>query len=206
MLARTQPARSTTPDRSTTPGSSRAERGRQRRHDPGHRLGVDRLGGTQLRRRRGRPGADEPADRDPLDLRPVDQAATGGTLGTPADDGRRGAERRPDEEAGLPDPVVAPRRAAVRPARALGSSRLDPELDLLDVREGGPEQPAGQRVEAGRVAGRQLEVDGGVAGPSGASRPLTLSSSARAEAVAVAESTIATRSPTCAAMSERSSG
>ena len=74
------------------------------------------------------------------------------------------------------------------------------------------------------IAGRELEMDGRLAharsggrgrragsaavprDEPGASRPLTLSSSASADAVAVAESTIATRSPTWAAITDRSSG
>ena len=51
VLARTQPARSTTPERSTTPGQLGPERRRQGRHDAVHRRGVRRLGGPQLGRR-----------------------------------------------------------------------------------------------------------------------------------------------------------
>ena len=68
VLARTQPARSTTATRSTTPGSSVPEVRAERRHDARHRRGV---GGP--RSRAARPGcsapgrAAQPRDRDVLD-------------------------------------------------------------------------------------------------------------------------------------------
>ena len=113
VLARTQPARSTTPDRSTTPGSGLPRAAERAGHDARHRLGVGRLGCPQLGRCQGPRGGAQPADGDPLDLRPVDEPAPGGLLGVPAGDGRGGAERGADQEAGLPDAVVAPRRPAL---------------------------------------------------------------------------------------------
>ena len=95
------------------------------RDDPRHRGRVLRLRGAQLvggQRPRRRPQA---ADRDPLGLRPVDEALAGGLLGAPAEDRRRGTQRRPDDEPGLPDAVVAPRllRRAAAAARRLAAAR-----------------------------------------------------------------------------------
>ena len=89
-----------------------AERRRQGRHDAGHRLGVGGLGGPQLGRVRvpGRCAAGRwrsarpPASRRGRAARPL--------LGAPAGDRRGGAQRGPDQEPGLPDAVVAPRRPA----------------------------------------------------------------------------------------------
>ena len=90
-----------------------AERGRQGRDDPRHRLGVGGFGGRELRGVERPAGGAQPGDRDPLDLRPVDQPALAGRpLGVAAGDGRGGTQRGADEEAGLPDAVVAPRRAS----------------------------------------------------------------------------------------------
>ena len=220
MLARTQPARSTTPERSTTPGSSAAERRRQgrARSGPSPRR-------RRARRRAARPASACPgaarsrADRDALDGRPVDEALAGDR-----------SARRPTTVAAAPsaEPTRKPacqtrssrhdgrrRRPAVR--TAVGHRAATRELDELDVGEGRPEQPAGEGVERLDVAGRQLAMRAAVAGGRaaaasavprrpGASRPLIASSSASADAVAVAESTIATRSPAIAAMTGRSSG
>ena len=166
MLARTQPARSTTPERSTTPGSSAPERGRQARHDPGHRLGVGGLGGAQLGGGRASPGA---ARSRPIAIRSTSGQSTrprrAAVLGAPADDRRRGAERRAEQEARLPDAVVAPRRAAVGAAghRASTAHRVGHrELDLLDVRER-RRRTAGWRAH-GTCRGRRSSAGGAVAG------------------------------------------
>ena len=112
VFARTQPARSTTRERSTTPGQLRAERRGQRRHDPRHRRGVGGLGARAARPRSSAPGAR--ASRAIAIRSTVGQSTRprrAAPLGAPADDGRRGRERGPDEEPGLPDAVVAPGRA-----------------------------------------------------------------------------------------------
>ena len=90
-----------------------AERRRQGGHDARHGLGVGRLRGRQLARRQGPSSRAEASDRDPLDLRPVDEA-TGARrpFGTAARDRGGGAQRRTKQEPDLPDAVIAPRRAA----------------------------------------------------------------------------------------------
>ena len=153
-FARTQPARSTTPDRSTTPGSSVAE-------------GLPTAAGTIVaiaaayagsvaRSSAGvsAPGADsEPADRDPLGLRPVDEAL------------RRAAcsARRPRTVAAAPSaeptrnpacqtPVVAP--GLLRGAAAsLGHG--SPRSDLRDRRHHGRRDRRRRRASSIR-----LDVDG----------------------------------------------
>ena len=166
VLARTQPARSTTPDRSTTPGSGLPSAADSAGHDARHRLGVGRLGGLQLGRRRACPVRQR--------SRPIAIRSTSGQSTSP----RRAAfsARRPATVAAAPsaEPIRNPAcqtrssrhdgRVAGRIAAADRSSRRssgrDRQLDLLDVGERRAEQPPGQRVERGRVAGRQLEVPG----------------------------------------------
>ena len=79
----------------------------------GHRLGVGGFGGAQLGRGQ---RARAPCASRAMAIRSTagqsTRPAARGPLRVAADDGRRGAERRPDEEAGLPDAVVAPGRAA----------------------------------------------------------------------------------------------
>ena len=149
------------------------ERGRQRRHDPRHRLGVVRLGRAQLGRGQGarrRVAAGRSAIRSTS--RPVHQAAArADPLGAAPDDGRRGAEGRAEQEARLPDAIVAPRRPA-SPERPVIASRATASSTLLDVGEGRAEQPARERVERGRVAGRQLAMRAAVVAPSAVARRL----------------------------------
>ena len=194
------------------PGQLGPERLRQARHDPGHRRGVVGLRGAgarpAVRRARRRPQAIGRRSAPPAaqSTRPAPRD----DLRAPAEDRRRRAERRADEEPRLPEPVVAPGRAAAAgppAASALAHEATGRELDRLDVEERLAEQPRRHRPEAVDVARRQLDVDGPVAAASaGASRPLIASSSDSAAAVAVAESTIATPSPATAAMIGRSSG
>ena len=189
----------------------RAQRRRKRRHDATHRLGVRGLDGSKLRRRERARCLGKAADRDPLDLAPVDETAPRRPLRPAPDDGRGRAKGRPDQEPGLPDPVVTPRqvplvapalpavfRASTHPAatpRSTGSTS-------------GKSAPNNRLARSWNRAGSPVVSCRCVAAPgvAGASRPLTLRSSASAEAVAVAESTIATPSPTWAAITARSSG
>ena len=187
---------------------------------------VGRFGGRAARPRSACPGAAaQPADGDPLDRRPVDEARARADRSAcrPATVAAA-PERRPDQEPGLPDAGRRATAAAVR--RPSGSSRRH-RRGRPARRPGRPPRTGARRRARKRldVAGRQLEVGRprpasrpgarGRRGPAsaavprvvpGASRPLTDSSSASADAVAVAESTIATRSPTTAAISGRSSG
>ena len=105
----------------------RPERLAQARDDPGHRLGVGGLGRRELRLREGPGGVPEPSDRDPLRRRPVDEALARRTLHPPGGDRGRHAERRADEEARLPDALVAPgpgRAAALGHATATWRSTV----------------------------------------------------------------------------------
>ena len=159
VLARTQPARSTTPDALDDARQRAAERGRQGRHDAGHRLGVGGFGGPQLGRVEGAGRGAQPADRDALDLRPVDEAAPRGLLGTPAGDRGGGAQRGADQEAGLPDPVVAPRRPVV--VRRLGRSVIGTATASSTCSTSGKADPNSRPARAWKragVTGRQLEV------------------------------------------------
>jgi len=132
-------------------------------------------------------------DGDPLHLRPVDQAAPGGLLGVPARDGRRGAERRPEQEAGLPDPVVAPRWATVGSTGAIGPSAHRAATASSTRSTSGNAAPNSRPARAWKEPGSPVvswrwvaSVARGSAGPD-ASRPLIPSSSASADAVAVAD-------------------
>ena len=167
------------------------------------------------------------ASRDPLDRVPSRRGRVraarsarrpehgGGGARAPSRPGSRPASvplvGRPRRRARAPDPAVAP---SGRRSRATGS-----ELDRLD-RPGThpPNMRTAIRSEGRDVPGRSCRWTArrrraaGASWPAapasaavprvvpGASRPLTESSSARAPAVAVAESTIATRSPTAAWM------
>ena len=106
----------------------RPEGRRERRHDLRHRLGVGGLGRAQLRgrqraRARGRAAPTAMRSTAGQSTRPRRAARSA----CAPDDGRRGAEGRPDEEAGLPDPVVAPGRAAA--GRSVGHRAGHRELD-----------------------------------------------------------------------------
>ena len=130
----------------------RAQGARERRDDPGHRVGVGGLGGAQLGRVQGAGGAGQPAHGDPLDLRPVDQPAPRRPLGVAPDHGRRGAERRADQEARLPDAVVAPRQATVRVAGSRARRLIAPRPRARPARR--PGRPSRTTGWPGRGTGR----------------------------------------------------
>ena len=149
-------------------------------------------GGEGARRRT------QPFGRDPLRPGPVDEAAPRDALSAPAEDRRGRAERGPDEEPRLPEPVVAPDRPAATPTPP---SRARPPVSStrLHVDERVAEEPAGDRAGSRRRPRRELDVARRApVARVGASSPLISSSSASADAVAVAESTIATPSPATA--------
>ena len=191
------------------------ERRRQARHDPGHRLARRRPRRPAARPAVSVPGRARAAGRSRSARRPASRRgpARADALRAPAEDGRRGAERRADEEAGLPDPVVAPRPARPLPAAARGhAATATPSSTGSTSGNAAPNEPTASARNAPTspvVSWRWVAVAVVVwrswpAAPAsaavprvvpGASRPLIASSSTSADAVAVAESTIATRVP-----------
>ena len=82
----------------------------------------------------------------------------GRALGAPAGDRRRGAERRADQEAGLPDPVVAPRRppGRARLPASLGHRLATASSTCSTSGKADAEQPARRaRGTRSRIAGRR---------------------------------------------------
>ena len=116
MLARTQPARSTTPERSTTPGSSVPSASAERGHDAGHGLGVGRL-----RRRAARPASARPGA---FASRPIAMRSTAAQSTRPC--GRVRSARRPTTVAAAPsaEPMRNPacQRPVVAPATRSGGA------------------------------------------------------------------------------------
>ena len=103
----------------------RAERGRQRRHDPGHRLRVGGLRGPELGRDRARraptPGGRSRSARRPRQSTRPRRAARSARRPTTV---AAAPSADADQEAGLPDPIVAPGRPVLaRTRRARRRSR-----------------------------------------------------------------------------------
>ena len=146
-----------------------AEGRREGGHDARHRLGVGRFGclaarpvsGSQVRSAAGRWRSVRP---------PASRRARAGRPSRHA--GRRRSRRRRARirsgtrpaRRGRPATTAGARHARIRrprrTARRDRSSGRDRQLDAFDVGERRAEQPPCQRVERGRVAGRQLEVPG----------------------------------------------
>ena len=125
------------------PGQGRPEGFGQPRHDDGHRLAVGGVGGLQLERAERAGGGRGPLHRESLHRGPVDEALPRRALGPSPDDGRRDAQGRADEEAGLPavvgGPVAAPRAGALRPSGVGGAGAH--EAALIGVRLPVPGRP-----------------------------------------------------------------
>src|SRR5262249_35778505 len=159
-------------------------------------------GAQLLRRQRARCGA-QPTDRDPLDLRPIDETtAPSRLLGVSSGDGRCGTQRGADEEPGLPDAVVAPTRSIVPSARPVAHRAGTASSTFVTSRNSSPNsRPArawnvsGSPVVSWTWLGRRGAVTGVPSGPEPcapstsssvtAARPFTSSNSASADAVAV---------------------
>ena len=114
------------------------------------------------------PGAErEPADGDPFDLRPVDEARAGPPSRRA---GRRRSPRRRARIRSGSRPARRGRRATTAGDRRRRIGRRSPngrrdrssgrhrQLDPLDVGERRAEQAPREGVERGRVTGRQLDV------------------------------------------------
>ena len=173
--------------------------------------------------RRSRSPALAPTGRSPSARRPANRPTPGARRVPPG--GRRWSRRlpraEPMQQARLPDPVVAPpaatphvvgHRARTPRSTPSTSGKAEPKSRLARSWNAAVSPVVSWRCVTATVrsSGRSWPAaPASAAVPRvvpGASMPLTLSSSARAEAVAVAESTIATRSPTAAAMTDRNSG
>ena len=162
VLARTQPARSTTPERSTTPGSSVPSGARQRRHDPRHRLGVGRLGGAELvgRQRPRRPR--QAPDREPLDGRPVDEALR--ARSAPSAGPRRSRPRPSAEPMRIPACHARSSRQDGRRSRRRHPASTPSSTDSTSGKSVPNSRPASVPKRPG-VAGRQLAMDRRLGGP-----------------------------------------
>ena len=118
---------------------------------------------------------------------------------------RRSSPRHPSA-----DPIRKPAcqtRSSRHDGRSLLRLVIAPGPPARPVRRPGMPTRRGGRPGRGTCPRHRSSAGGGSALAAGsASRPLIPSSSASADAVAVAESTIATCSPTCVSMSARSSG
>ena len=194
-------------------------------HDARHRLGVGRLGRPAARPGSGRPGAlASRADGDPLDRRPVDESLAGlrsirrptTVAAAPSADPMRmpacQARSSRHDTAWPRRSARASRHAAREPPSSTvstaGKSGPNRRTARSRKRSGSPVVASWRTTGAGTSSGRSCPASPASAAVPrvvpGASRPLTTSSSASADAVAVAESTIAMRSPTAAAMTGRS--
>ena len=152
VLARTQSARVDHARTLDDARQLRPERLGQGRHDPGHRLGIRRLGGAKVRRRQAAGGTGQAPDRVSLDGRPVDEALSRGLLHPPADDGRGGPEGGADEDAGLPGAVVAPGRpsfATRHPASNPSSTAPTSGKSVPNSRPARPRNGRGRRSSTG---------------------------------------------------------
>ena len=211
------------------PAASVPRCSRQGRHDARHRGGVVALRRPELVRGRASPGADRrraiamsstrrqstsPAARADRSIwRPATVTAAPSTEPTR----NPTCHRRSSGIRAAPRRVRAPRRAAIsRPPRARRTPRPGRTRRTSATRSTGTAPR--RRSSAGRGPAARRSVSAGREWPAapgsaavprvvpGASSPFTESSSASVAAVAVAESTIATRSPTARVRIGRSSG